>query len=216
MSAAISKKRRLNPVSLSAPKQLDARSTIININMLPKTNFIPSENEINYNFENLLTDQGNLVLDYNELFTVEHQKEQLMLELEQKKLKEANKSNKSDDLTNTNDKSNDLEIVEDDDEDDDEDEAEEDDDEDDDDEEDVDLEDDEKLPKENSKGQEETLPKKRVSALKGKALVGKYDLEDPFIDDSEEVIVETGRKVKNEGVDFCVFFGEFQPKDLQR
>ncbi|KAL6930430.1 uncharacterized protein HGUI_00677 [Hanseniaspora guilliermondii] len=216
MSAAISKKRRLNPVSLSAPKQLDARSTIININMLPKTNFIPSENEINYNFENLLTEQGNLVLDYNELFTVEHQKEQLMLELEQKKLKEANKSNKSDDLTNTNDKSNDLEIVEDDDEDDDEDEAEEDDDEDDDDEEDVDLEDDEKLPKENSKGQEETLPKKRVSALKGKALVGKYDLEDPFIDDSEEVIVETGRKVKNEGVDFCVFFGEFQPKDLQR
>lgn len=184
--------------------------------MLPKTNFIPSENEINYNFENLLTEQGNLVLDYNELFTVEHQKEQLMLELEQKKLKEANKSNKSDDLTNTNDKSNDLEIVEDDDEDDDEDEAEEDDDEDDDDEEDVDLEDDEKLPKENSKGQEETLPKKRVSALKGKALVGKYDLEDPFIDDSEEVIVETGRKVKNEGVDFCVFFGEFQPKDLQR
>lgn len=216
MSAAISKKRRLNPVSLSAPKQLDARSTIININMHPKTNFIPSENEINYNFENLLTEQGNLVLDYNELFTVEHQKEQLMLELEQKKLKEANKSNKSDDLTNTNDKSNDLEIVEDDDEDDDEDEAEEDDDEDDDDEEDVDLEDDEKLPKENSKGQEETLPKKRVSALKGKALVGKYDLEDPFIDDSEEVIVETGRKVKNEGVDFCVFFGEFQPKDLQR
>lgn len=216
MSAAILKKRRLNPVSLSAPKQLDARSTIININMLPKTNFIPSENEINYNFENLLTEQGNLVLDYNELFTVEHQKEQLMLELEQKKLKEANKSNKSDDLTNTNDKSNDLEIVEDDDEDDDEDEAEEDDDEDDDDEEDVDLEDDEKLPKENSKGQEETLPKKRVSALKGKALVGKYDLEDPFIDDSEEVIVETGRKVKNEGVDFCVFFGEFQPKDLQR
>ena len=216
MTGTVAKKRRLNPVSLSAPKQLEARSTIININMHPKTNTTPCDNEINYNFENLLTEQGNLVLDYNELFTIEHQKEQLMLELEQKKLKEANKGNKPDDLKSTNDKPNDVDLVDDDEEDEDEEEAEEDDDEDDDDDEDVDLEDDEKLPKENSKSQQETIPKKRVSALKGKALVGKYDLEDPFIDDSEEVIVETSRKAKNEGVDFCVFFGEFQSKDLQK
>lgn len=216
MSGAVAKKRRLNPVALSAPKQLEAGSTIININMHPKTITTPCNNEINYNFENLLTEQGNLVLDYNELFTAEHQKEQLMLELEQKKLKEANKSNKPEDSKSTNAKPNDVELGDYDDEEEAEEESEEDDDEDDDDDEDVDLEDDEKLPKENSRGQEEAVPKKRVSALKGKALVGKYDLEDPFIDDSEEVIVETGRKAKKEGVDFCVFFGEFQPKDLQR
>lgn len=216
MTGVIPKKRKLNPIPVVVHKQLDARSTIININMHPKNDNATADCEINYNLDNLLTEQGNLVLDYNELFTAEHQKEQMMLEIEQRKLEEVNKNNKTTEISITNTKSKDAEIVEDDEEDDEEEEAEEDDEDDDEDDEDVDLDDDEKLPKDKSKHPEEVLPKKRVSALKGKALVGKYDLEDPFIDDSEEVIVETNRKAKNQGVDFCVFFGEFQSKDLQK
>ena len=212
MTGTASKKRRLNPVAIAVPKQLDAKSTIININIHSKKESVSAENEINYNIEKLLTEQGNLVLDYNELFTVEHQKEQMMLEIEQRK-KEQTKDTKQPEIKIPATK--DAEVLDDEDDEDDE-EAEEDDDDDDEDDEDVDLDDDGKLPKDKAKNTEEVQPKKRVSVLKGKALVGKYDLEDPFIDDSEEVIVESSRKTKNEGVDFFVFFGDFQSKDLQR
>lgn len=212
MTGTAAKKRRLNPVAIAVPKQLDAKSTIININIHSKKDKVSAENEINYNIENLLTEQGNLVLDYNELFTVEHQKEQMMLEIEQRK-KEATKGTKQPEVKLPTTK--DTDVMDDEDDEDDE-EAEEDDEDDDEDDEDVDLDEDGKLPKDKTKNTEEVQPKKRVSVLKGKALVGKYDLEDPFIDDSEEVIVEASRKAKNEGVDFFVFFGDFQSKDLQR
>lgn len=212
MTGTAAKKRRLNPVPIGVPKQLDAKSTIININIHSKKGNVSAENEINYNIENLLTEQGNLVLDYNELFTVEHQKEQMMLEIEQRK-KEATKGTKQPEVKLPTTK--DIDVMDDEDDEDDE-EAEEDDEDDDEDDEDVDLDEDGKLSKNKTKNTEEVQPKKRVSVLKGKALVGKYDLEDPFIDDSEEVIVETSRKAKNEGVDFFVFFGDFQSKDLQR
>lgn len=66
------------------------------------------------------------------------------------------------------------------------------------------IEDDEDMEDNAEIDKTETQPKKKAHPMKGKNLIGKYDFEDPFIDDSE-MLWEEQRASTKDG--FFVFFG---------
>lgn len=176
-----SKKRKLAPtVVMSAMKPINPDLAIVNIN-INSTNIKQKTNDnmINYNIKNLLSEEGNLVLDYTQLLSSEHQQRHLLQELQELQDEDDDIEEESEAEEDGND-----------------DESEDD-------------------SSENEEKTSEVLPKKRVSKYKGKAMVGKYDLEDPFIDDSEHQL-EDSRRNTGQGVGFFVFFGEFESKDIQK
>ena len=66
------------------------------------------------------------------------------------------------------------------------------------------IDDDEDMEDNTETDKTETQPKKKAHPMKGKNLIGKYDFEDPFIDDSE-MLWEEQRASTKDG--FFVFFG---------
>ncbi|SMN19118.1 similar to Kazachstania africana KAFR_0G02290 hypothetical protein [Maudiozyma saulgeensis] len=68
----------------------------------------------------------------------------------------------------------------------------------------TDIDDDEDMENNEDIGLTEEQPKKKAHPMKGKNLIGKYDFEDPFIDDSE-MLWEEQRASTKDG--FFVFFG---------
>lgn len=177
-----SKKRKSAQTAVtSVPKPINPSSAIINILINSTTNAQTVNDEtVNYNIKNLISEEGNLVLDYTQLLSSEHHQQHLLQQLQEQQ----------------------------DDDDDDVEESEAEEEENDDDSDDVFSDGEEKQPS-------EKVPKKRVSKFKGKAMIGKYDLEDPFIDNSEDQ-VEERKQHGEEGVGFFVFFGEFNSKDIQK
>ncbi|KAL6929495.1 hypothetical protein ACO0SA_000898 [Hanseniaspora valbyensis] len=177
-----SKKKKIDPTTvISAVKSINPDSAIINIsinssNNNPKTN----DNTVNYNIKNLLSEERNLVLDYTQLLSSEHQQQHLLQQLQEQQ--DADEDDAAE--PESDEDENDDDSVE------------------------VSSDNEEKQPS-------EIVPKKRVSKFKGKAMVGKYDLEDPFIDDREDLLEENKQKA-GEGVGFFVFFGEFDSKDIQK
>ncbi|XBW34685.1 hypothetical protein QEN19_000253 [Hanseniaspora menglaensis] len=176
------KKRKVAPTSvMSAVKPIDPEAAIVNITLKNTGNKpIEKDNLINYSIKSLLSEEGNLVLDYPQLLSSQHQQQHLLQQLQAELEDGSNDEAESDSEEEDNDEDSD----------------------------DVSSDGEEKKVS-------EALPKKRVSKYKGKAMVGKYDLEDPFIDDSEH-LAEGGRQEGTEGVGFFVFFGEFEAKDIQK
>lgn len=175
------KRKTAQTAAISVVKPINPSSAIVNILINSTSNAqTVSDDTVNYNIKNLISDEGNLVLDYTQLLSSEHHQQHLLQQLQEQQ----------------------------DDDDDDVEESEAEEEENDDDSDDVFSDGEEKQPSEN-------VPKKRVSKFKGKAMIGKYDLEDPFIDNSEDQIEER-KQNGEEGVGFFVFFGEFNSKDIQK